>query len=206
MGGQGLGKEGVEGFEPEIANPIGLALYIDDVIDRVACEAAAGVECMALGIDEISDAAVDIDSFSRHNCKRRASGHGRFLQFFNFIDDPIIAPLLESEREILAAGAHDAAPHHDVDHVRHDVIQQPLVCVMSRMRGSARAGCLTPRANDFQRVDIQAAVGLVQDGVARLEHGHLQNFPFRFFFAAGKAFVHRAGGEAAVNLDRSFFS
>ena len=37
------------------------------------------------------------------------------------------SPLLEFEREFLAAGLHDAAVQQDVHEVGHDVVEQPLV-------------------------------------------------------------------------------
>ncbi len=66
MRGQRASQEGIERLQAEIANPVRLALHVDDVIDGVARQPVAGVEFVALRVNEIPDAAVDIDGFSRH--------------------------------------------------------------------------------------------------------------------------------------------
>ena len=45
--------------------------------------------------------------------------------------------------------------------------------------------------DDAQRVDVEAGVGLVEDGQSRIKHRHLQNL-VALFFAAGEAGVDRA--------------
>ena len=58
---------------------------------------------------------------------------------------------------------------------------------------------MTPFATIFERVDVEARVGLVEDGDAGLEHGHLEDLD-ALLLAAGEAVVQVAGGELARNL------
>ena len=53
--------------------------------------------------------------------------------------------------------------------------------------------------NDLQRVDVQAGVGLVQEGEGRLQHEHLEDF-HAFLLPAGKALVQVAVDEGLVDL------
>ena len=55
--------------------------------------------------------------------------------------------------------------------------------------------------DDLEGVDVEAGVGLVEDGVFRLEHRHLEDF-VALLLAAGEAFVDRARGEFAVHLEQ----
>jgi hypothetical protein len=51
------------------------------------------------------------------------------------------------------------------------------------MTSCAESGALQfvhAAGNDFQRVNVQAGIRLVEDGELRFEHGHLENFA-RFF-------------------------
>ena len=58
--------------------------------------------------------------------------------------------------------------------------------------------------DDLQRVDVEAAIGLVEQRVLRLEHRHLQDL-VALFLAAGETFVDRARGERAVHLQQIHF-
>ena len=58
-----------------------------------------------------------------------------------------------------------------------------------------------PAGHDTQSVDIEAGVGLVQDGQRRFEDRHLQGF-VALLLAAGEPLVDRAAHEAAVHLDQ----
>jgi hypothetical protein len=59
---------------------------------------------------------------------------------------------------------------------------------------------LAPAATDFQRVDIQAAVGFVHQAQDRIAHGHLEDF-VPLLLAAGEALV-----DARFVKDLSIFS
>src|SRR5260370_25865435 len=53
--------------------------------------------------------------------------------------------------------------------------------------------------DDAERVDVQAGVGLVEDGEPGIEHRHLEDL-VALLLAAGEPFVDRAAGEALVHL------
>ena len=72
---------------------------------------------------------------------------------------------------------------------------------MTIMARSGRRWAFTPPATTRQRVDIQAGVGLVQDGQRRLENRHLQGL-VALLLTAGEPLVDRAAHEAAVHLDQ----
>ena len=55
--------------------------------------------------------------------------------------------------------------------------------------------------NGLERVDVQAAVGFVENGIFRLKHGKLQNFR-TFLFAAGEALVDSARSERAIHTQQ----
>src|SRR5438477_10931148 len=58
--------------------------------------------------------------------------------------------------------------------------------------------------HDFERVDIQPAVGLIKNSKPRFEHRHLQNFA-ALLFAAGKSLIDRAGSERPVDVEQIHF-
>ena len=53
-------------------------------------------------------------------------------------------------------------------------------------------------------VNVQAAVGLVEDGVLRPQHGHLEDLG-PFHLAAGEPVVHVASGELLIDLQLVHF-
>src|SRR5437764_13601060 len=55
--------------------------------------------------------------------------------------------------------------------------------------------------NGLERVDVQAAVGLIEDGVLWLEHGHLQNLG-ALFFAAGESLINRARSKRTIHAEQ----
>ena len=59
---------------------------------------------------------------------------------------------------------------------------------------------MTPVGDDAQRVDVEARVGLVEDGEAGLEEGHLEDL-VALLLAAGEALVERAVEEGLVHLE-----
>ena len=54
-------------------------------------------------------------------------------------------------------------------------------------------------------VDVEAAVGLVEDGELGLEHGHLENL-VALFFSAREPFVDAAVAQASSSSTRAAFS
>ena len=70
--------------------------------------------------------------------------------------------------------------NHNMDMVRHDVIQKPLI-----MRDQKNPDLWSPQrvnavGDDLERIDVETAVGFIEHGVFRLEHRELQNL-LRFF-------------------------
>src|SRR4051812_119257 len=89
--------------------------------------------------------------------------------------DPVVALLLELQRQLGAARLDDPSVHQHVDEVRLDVIQDPLVVrdqEHPQIRSRQRVHAL---GHDAERVDVQTRVGLVQNGDLGLQHGHLQD-------------------------------
>src|SRR5467141_4112856 len=82
---------------------------------------------------------------------------------------------LQLESELLAAGFDDAARSQDMHLVRHDIVQQALV-VRDQQRGAPGAPQrVDTLGHDLERVDVEAGIGLVEDGKARIEHPHLKD-------------------------------
>ena len=84
--------------------------------------------------------------------------------------------------------------------IGHDIIQQALVVRDDdrRVIGTLELG--HAGGHDSQRIDIEAAVGLVEHGELRLEHRHLENLVL-LFLAAREPFVHGPAGQLAVEFD-----
>src|SRR4029077_19661023 len=55
--------------------------------------------------------------------------------------------------------------------------------------------------NGLERIDVQAAIGLIQNGIFRLEHRQLQDFR-ALFFAPGKTFVDRTRRERTIHPEQ----
>ena len=59
-------------------------------------------------------------------------------------------------------------------------------------------------ADDFERVNVQAGIGFVEDGELGFEHGHLENLR-AFFFAAGETFVDGALEQIVLQFQQFHF-
>src|SRR5437899_12319023 len=57
--------------------------------------------------------------------------------------------------------------------------------------------------DSLERVDVQAAVGLVQNRIFGLEHGQLQNLR-ALFFATVKTFIDRTRSERAIHTEQLY--
>src|SRR5690606_1016905 len=82
---------------------------------------------------------------------------------------------LDLERELAAAGAHDASVDEDVDVIGLDVLEQALVVRDDEERPLRPAQAVHAVGEQAQRIDVEARIRLVEDGEARFEHRHLQN-------------------------------
>src|SRR5215208_711021 len=86
---------------------------------------------------------------------------------------PVVALLFQIVSELLAARGHEPAVEHDVDVIRLDVPQDPLV-VRDDDRGElGPAQLVDAPGDDLQGIDVEPGVGLVHDGERRVEHKHL---------------------------------
>ena len=94
----------------------------------------------------------------------------------------------------------DAAVPHDVDAVGDDVVEEALVVGDDEEARVRAAHGVDAFGDDAERVDVEAGVGLVEDGVLRLEHHQLEDLA-ALLLAAGEAFVDEAGGELPVHLE-----
>ena len=85
--------------------------------------------------------------------------------------------------------------------VGHDVVEQALVVGDHHDRAVGRAQPVDALRDDAQRVDVEAAVGLVEDRQARLQHRHLEDF-VALFLAAGEADIDRALQQIFADLEQ----
>src|SRR5215218_4502909 len=76
--------------------------------------------------------------------------------------DALVALLLELLGQLLPARLHDTPADHDVDEVRRDVVQDPLVMGDEEHAEVRPDQLFDPCGHGLQRVDIQARVRLVQ--------------------------------------------
>src|SRR5687767_3259241 len=91
--------------------------------------------------------------------------------------------------QLRAAAVRDAAVEEDRHAVRLDEVQDPLVVGDDQ---DAHAGLGLDRvdrvADDVERVDVEARVGLVEDGDARLLEGELEHLE-ALLLTAGETLV-----------------
>ena len=168
-------------------------------MDRLFAQADAGVVGVRFRVGEIAEVPLDVECcvFLDHfSLLAQASAGSR-----DVVPHPIVALFFELQGQILAAAELDPAAHHDVHVIGHDVVEQPLVMGDQEHAEIRPAQRVDAVRDDFERVDVEAAVGLVEHGVFRLEHRHLQNF-VALLLAAGEAFIHRARGERAIHLEQ----
>src|SRR5204863_9571698 len=71
----------------------------------------------------------------------------------------------------------------------------------SDIRSSERVNTMR---DDFERVDIEPAVGFIENRVSRLDHGELENLA-TLFLATGKPFVDRARRKRAIHPEQFHF-
>src|SRR5262245_53527816 len=111
---------------------------------------------------------------------------------------PVIALFFKFERKVRTARLDDAAVGKDVNHIGSDVIEQALVVSNEENAAVRTAHEIDAFGNDFKRVDVEARIGFVEHGIARLQHEHLENF-VALLLAAGKSLVDAAAGERTVH-------
>ena len=92
----------------------------------------------------------------------------------------------------------------NVHEVGSDVVEQSLVVGDDDGGILVGAQLVDSLRYDAQGVDVEAAVGLVENRQAGLQHGHLEDF-VTFLLSARKAFVDRAAGQFVVEFDNGPF-
>src|SRR5215211_3096678 len=112
---------------------------------------------------------------------------------------PLVALVLEIHRQLLAAAGHDTPVEHDVDVIRLDVPQNPLIVRDDYGRKLGAPQFVYALRHDLQGVDVEPGVRLVHDGERGLEHEHLQDL-VPLFLATGEALVQIPLGELGVHL------
>src|SRR5262249_3783968 len=94
-----------------------------------------------------------------------------------FFADPVVALLFENLHKFGSAVFDDPAAIKYVNKFRLDVIEDSLVVSDDQhARAVPRGHAVDPLGYDANRVDIQPAVGLVQDRECRLKHRELKDF------------------------------
>ena len=109
--------------------------------------------------------------------------------------------LLELVGQLAPAGLDDPAAGEDVHVVGLDVLQDPRVVRDEQDAGlAALADPVDALGHHAQRVDVEAGVGLVEDGDLRAQQLELQDL-VALLLAAGEALVDVALGERRVHLE-----
>ena len=114
----------------------------------------------------------------------------------------LVALALEPLGQLGAAAVDDAAVDEDVDPVGLQVVEQALVVGddQDAQLGTVLAHLIDTVGHDLERVDVEAGVGLVEDGDLGLEDGHLQDL-VALLLAAREALVEVAVGERRVHVE-----
>src|ERR1051326_1976028 len=102
-----------------------------------------------------------------------------------------ISALLELQCQRFVAGLQYLAATQHVHAVGLDVLEETLVMRDQDDRAAGIAQAVDAGRDHAQRVDVEAAVGLVQDRQLRFQHRHLEDL-VALFLAAGEAHVDRA--------------
>src|SRR5688572_19492885 len=113
--------------------------------------------------------------------------------------DPVVAALLELDRQPGVAGAQYASVGKNMHHVGHDIGEQPLVVGHQHDRACRIPHRVDAVGHDTQRIDVETRIGLVQHRERRREHGHLQDL-VPLFLSAGETLVDAAVEETLVHL------
>ena len=91
---------------------------------------------------------------------------------------------------------------HDVHHVRLNVVEQTLI-MRDQQRGPVRRlQGIHALGHDAQGINVQARVGFVQNGQARIQDCHLQDL-ITLLFTAAVINIHVTFQKALVNLQQT---
>src|SRR3954465_9161275 len=113
--------------------------------------------------------------------------------------DPVVPLALEDIDELGAAALDDPATEEDVDETRLDVVQDALIVGDDQDAGRVLGGHpVDPLGDDAHGVDVEAAVGLVEDRECGAEHRQLQPLG-PLLLAARETLVQVAAGEFGIH-------
>src|ERR1019366_3194 len=108
--------------------------------------------------------------------------------------------LFEFERQALVTRADNPTSGHDMDLVGDDVVEEPLMMGDDDHGPVGSPQRVHPAGDDPEGIDVEAGVGLVQDGELRLENRHLQDL-VALLLTTRESLVDRPVHEAPVHLD-----
>src|SRR5690606_35656478 len=100
-----------------------------------------------------------------------------------FLFDPIISLLFQFQREFLRSRFDNSPIVNDVNIIRDDVIQQPLVVGYHDSSIIGGFKLVHPIGHNSQSIDIQSGIGFIEYRKGGLEHRQLENF-VSFLFPA----------------------
>src|SRR5215470_320288 len=112
-----------------------------------------------------------------------------------------VAALLELQRQLLVARLQDLAAAEHMDAVGLDVFEEPLIVRDEDDRALGVAQAVDAGRHHAERIDVEAAVGLVEDGELRLEHRHLEDL-VALLLTAGEAHVDGALQQILTDLQQ----
>src|SRR5215208_2937220 len=193
-------EERLQSLETELEHPLRLVLVLGDHGDDLRVYALPrGPEEVLLRIAETVLVLVEAELLNslvfRHflvlSLALRASAE--------LLAHPVVALLLQLLGELLAARGHKPAIEHDVDVIRLDVPQDPLVVRDDDRRELRPSQLVDTTRQDLQGIYVQPRVCLVHDGEFGVEHEHLQDL-VPLFLTAGEALVEVPLGELGVHL------
>src|SRR5450759_2937185 len=102
------------------------------------------------------------------------------------LDEPVVTLVLQAVCELRPALLDDPALDEHMDEVRLDVAQDPRVVGNQQYADvAARRNPVDALGDNFERIDIEPGVGLVEDGHLRVQQLHLEDL-VALLLAAGK--------------------
>ncbi len=124
----------------------------------------------------------------------------------DFIFDPVITAGFEFESQFLAAALDDAAVHHHMHLIRHDVIEQSLIVrdKEDRFVFVGLVDFIDAVGDGAEGVDVESGVGFVEEPAKGINQRQQEDF-VAFLFTTGKAFIDGAVHEAFVHLEEVHF-
>ena len=86
-----------------------------------------------------------------------------------------------------------------MDEIGGNIVQQTLIVCDDNRRVLLGLQFIHTTGNNTQGIDVQPAVGLIENGKTGFEHSHLE-YLVPFLFSARKTLVYRATGQFIIQL------